>query len=116
MAGIELTDLPYLIIGTFAELRERSEKLAKGLVNKGKGVAPEAGKRAAKGKESREILKERGMHLSDELTETIGNTVEKALGQMGLITKSDIEALDKKLASLERKMAKKAREESEEAK
>lgn len=104
MAGFEVTDFPYFIIGACAEMRDRAESMAQSLVERGKEVAP-----AAKGKTAGEALKRKGVERTDELTEAVGKKVEKLLDQMGLITKADIEALDKRLASLESKLESKAK-------
>jgi polyhydroxyalkanoate synthesis regulator phasin len=40
----------------------------------------------------------------EEITDVISRTMERFLGQMGLVTKSDMETLEKRLNSLEKKL------------
>jgi len=114
MPVLNVTDFPYLILGMAATMREKTQEMVEEMVEKGKGLVPSAKARMAKQKEATgkatRSMKERGLQRTDELTEAVGDTVEKVLGQMGLITKSDINDLDKKLSALERKINKKVKE------
>jgi polyhydroxyalkanoate synthesis regulator phasin len=109
-----------MMLGMAATLREKSQDLMEEMVEKGKSLGPTAKAKMAKQKEATEKatkgLKQRGLQKTDELTEAVGDTVEKVLGQMGLITKSDINDLDKKLSSLERKLNRKVKEAEKEKK
>ena len=120
MTDINVTDIPYMMLGMAATLREKTQEMMEGMVEKGKGLAPSAKEKVKKKKEATEKatlgLKQKSLQKSDELTEAVGDTVEKVLGQMGLITKSDINDLDKRLSSLERKINKKVKEAEKEKK
>jgi polyhydroxyalkanoate synthesis regulator phasin len=100
MAHVETGDFRYLVVGALNELRERTEKMTSGLVEKGRKVEV----KEKKPRPCREALMEREMLSVEELTDMIGRTVEKFLGQMGFITKSDLESLEKRLNSLEKKL------------
>jgi polyhydroxyalkanoate synthesis regulator phasin len=114
MTDMNVTDIPYMMLGMAATLREAAQDMMEDMVEKGKGLVPSAKDKMKKKKEATEKatlgLKQKSLQKTDELTEVVGDTVEKVLGQMGLITKSDINDLDKKLSSLERKLNKKAKE------
>jgi polyhydroxyalkanoate synthesis regulator phasin len=122
MADFDISGLPYLILGVVTTAREESTKLAKDLVEKGKGIAPAAKEKAKEGAKARDALiskvKEgskardtlvaKGAQRTDELTDAVVKSVQKVLSQMGLGTKADIEALEKRLDAMEKKAAKPA--------
>lgn len=120
MTDMNVTDIPYMMLGMAATLREAAQDMMEDMVEKGKGLVPSAKDKMKKKKEATEKatlgLKQKSLQKTDELTDAVGDTVEKVLGQMGLITKSDINDLDKKLSSLERKINKKAKEAEKEKK
>ena len=120
MTAMNVTDIPYMMLGMAATLREKAQDMVEDMVEKGKGLAPSAKEKVKKRKEATEKatlgLKQKSLQKTDELTEAVGDTVEKVLGQMGLITKSDINDLDKRLSSLERKINKKVKEAEKEKK
>lgn len=124
MSVFDVAEFPYLVLGALAAAREESAKLAKDLVDKGKGVAPatkakarEGAKEGAKAKEAlinkaregakaREVLVAKGAQRSDEVTDAVVKNVQKLLSQMGLGTRADIATLEKRLAALEKKAEK----------
>jgi DNA-binding protein HU-beta len=122
MSVFDVSELPYLVLGAVAAVREDSMKLAKDLVDKGKGLAPAAKGKAmdgakakdaliAKAKDSakaKDALVAKGTQRSDEVTDAVVKSVQKLLSQMGLGTKSDVESLEKRLATLEKKADKPA--------
>ena len=120
MTAMNVTDFPYLMLGMAATLREKTQDMVEDMVEKGKGLVPSAKDKVKKKKVATEKatlgLKQKSLQKTDELTEAVGDTVEKVLGQMGLITKSDINDLDKRLSSLERKINKKVKEAEKEKK
>ncbi len=119
MADFDISSLPYLLLGAVATAREESARLAKDLVEKGKGIAPAAREKAKEGAKARDALiskvKEgarardtlvaKGAQRTDELTEAVLKSLQKVLSQMGLGTQADIEALGKRLDALEKKAA-----------
>lgn len=120
MTAMNVTDIPYLMLGMAATMREKTQEMVEDMVEKGRGLGPSAKDKVKKKKEATEKatlgLKQKSLQKTDELTEAVGDTVEKVLGQMGLITKSDINDLDKRLSSLERKINKKVKEAEKEKK
>ncbi len=96
----ESGDFRHLLMGIVTDLRERTEKMASELVEKGKKgeVKEKKARPSVQGRMDKEIPS------IDDLTETIGRTVERFLGQMGLLTKSDMDALERRIDSLERKV------------
>jgi polyhydroxyalkanoate synthesis regulator phasin len=122
MAGFDVTEIPYLVLGTVAAAREESVKMAKDLVDKGKGIAPATKARAKDGAKAKDALIARakdgakakdalvakGTQRSDEVTEAVVKSVQRLLSQMGLGTKADIDSLEKRLAALEKKTEKPA--------
>jgi|BarGraNGADG00312_1021997.scaffolds.fasta_scaffold04016_2 polyhydroxyalkanoate synthesis regulator phasin len=100
MQTMESGDFRHLLIGIMADLRERTEKMASELVEKGKkGEVKEK-----KSRPSKECRMDKEIPTIEDLTETVGRTVERFLGQMGLLTKSDMDALERRINSLERKV------------
>jgi polyhydroxyalkanoate synthesis regulator phasin len=97
---MESGDLRYLLMGALAELRDRTERMASDLVEKGR----KAEGRERKSEASGERLISKEMPSIEELADTVSRTVEKFLGQMGLVTKSDMESLERRMRSLERKL------------
>jgi polyhydroxyalkanoate synthesis regulator phasin len=100
MAQIETGEIRYLVVGAFNELRERAEKMTSDLVEKGKKM--ETGEKKAR--PCRDALLDREILSVEEITDVISRTMERFLGQMGLVTKSDMESLEKRLNSLEKKL------------
>jgi len=82
-------------IGVLSLTRETAEKLAADLAKKGE-VTEEEGKRLA------DELIERGNKERAQIRATIEKHVQKLLAETGVATKSDLERLEKRLASLEK--------------
>lgn len=108
MALFDIADLPYLILGALTTAREEVEKVAKELVDKGKGIVPSSASEKVKaGKAAGESVLSKGAQKTDDLTDSIAKTVQKALDSMGIITKADITEIDKKISAIEKKLEKK---------
>ncbi len=100
MQTMESGDFRHLVMGIMRDLRERTEKMTSELVEKGK----KTDLKERKTRPSAERRMDKEIPSIEDLTEIIGRTVEKFRGQMGLLTKSDMEALERRLDSLERKV------------
>lgn len=104
MSTMETGDFRYFVLGAMTELRERTEKMASEFVEKGRTMSPASRARRGVVRTSGKALMGRDMPIMDDLTDMVGRTVERLLGQMGLVTKADIESLERRLQSLERKV------------
>lgn len=108
---MELNDMPYLLLGALASVRDDSIKNVDDMIKKGKDLA-EGGK--AKVKETaqdkklestiQELVK-RGKKESEELVDAIGSVVRDTLDSLGIVTKKDIKGVEDRLAVLEKKLA-----------
>ncbi len=101
---MEPKDLPYLLLGAMSTIREETKKTVDELVEKGKSGAGRGAKGVAQADRAVKDLVERGRREREELLTAIGKEVTKVLDTMGAVTKNDIRALEKKLASIERKL------------
>ena len=100
MFTMETGNVRHLLVGAVEEGRERMGKVTSELVDKGK----KAEVRDKKDKPSEECRAEKEIPTMEDLTDMIGRTVERFLGQMGLMTKGDMESLERRIGSMERKM------------
>lgn len=101
---MEPKDLPYLLLGAMSTIREETKKTVDELVEKGKSGTGRGAKGVAQADRAVKDLVERGRKEREELLTAIGKEVTKVLDSMGAVTKNDIRALEKKLASIERKL------------
>jgi polyhydroxyalkanoate synthesis regulator phasin len=97
MAGKDLQDVPFLLVGSAVAAREELLKAADAMVEKGKSLTPEGRKKAMSQKKG---LVSKG----DEFSMVVARTVQRSLENTGLATKSDLEELDRKVDLLERRV------------
>jgi len=107
---MEMNDMPYLLLGALASVRDDSINTVDDMVKKGKELA-EGGK--AKVKESAQDKKleatiqdlvKKGKKESEELVDAVGKVVKDTLDSLGIVTKSDIKSVEDRLAGLEKKL------------
>jgi len=107
---MEMNDMPYLLLGALASVRDDSINTVDDMVKKGKELA-EGGK--AKVKESAQDKKleatiqdlvKKGKKESEELVDSIGKVVKDTLDSLGIVTKSDIKSVEDRLSGLEKKL------------
>ena len=107
---MELNDMPYLLLGALASVRDDSINNVDDMIAKGKELA-EGGK--AKVKDSAQDRKleatiqdlvKKGKKESAELVDAVGKVVKDTLDSLGIVTKADIKAVETRLASLEKKL------------
>ena len=107
---MEMNDMPYLLLGALASVRDDSINTVDDMVKKGKELA-EGGK--AKVKESAQDKKleatiqdlvKMGKKESEELVDSIGKVVKDTLDSLGIVTKSDIKSVEDRLSGLEKKL------------
>lgn len=97
MARKELSDIPYLFVGSVVALQEEIEKAAERLVEKGKSLTPE-GRKKAMGEKKGLISK------GDEFSLVVARTVQRVLENVGIVTRSDLEDIDRRVTTMEKKV------------
>lgn len=101
---MEPKDVPYLLLGAMSTIREEMKKTVDDLVEKGKSGSGKGAKGITQADKAVRDLVDRGRKEREDLLGAIGKEVTKVLDNMGAITKNDIRALEKKLASIEKKV------------
>ena len=108
---MELNDMPYLLLGALASVRDDSIKNVDDMIKKGKELA-EGGKAkvkdAAGDKKLEATIQElvkKGKKESEELVDAVGGVVKDTLDSLGIVTKKDIKGVEDRLAALEKKLA-----------
>lgn len=98
MAKKELSDIPYLLVGSLVAVQEEVEKAADRLVEKGKSLTPEGRKKA--------MADKRGLvSKGDEFSQVVARTVQRVLENVGIVTRTDLEDLDTRVSAIEKKVA-----------
>lgn len=97
MARKELSDIPYLFVGSVVALQEEIEKAAERLVEKGKSLTPE-GRKKAMGEKKGLVSK------GDEFSLVVARTVQRVLENVGIVTRSDLEDIDRRVTTMEKKV------------
>lgn len=90
-----LKKMGLLGVGILTLTQEKLEELTQEMIKKGE-ISREEGKKFVK-----EILSEREKQLKD-IQDKIGETLKETLKKGGIVTKSDIEALERKIGKLEK--------------
>ena len=101
---MEPKDLPYLLLGAMSTIREETKKTVDELVEKGKAGGGKGAKGIVSADKAVRDLVDKGKKEREEMLTAIGKEVTRILDSMGAITKNDIRALEKKLASIETKI------------
>lgn len=94
----DLSDIPYLAVGAIVALEEEIEKAAERLIEKGKSLTPEGRKKMATAKKG---LVSKG----DDFSQVVARTVQRALENTGIVTKSDLESIDSRVTVIEKKVS-----------
>ncbi|PKQ28774.1 MAG: hypothetical protein CVT63_00960 [Candidatus Anoxymicrobium japonicum] len=94
----ELSGIPYLMVGGVVALQEEIEKAAERLVEKGKSLTPE-GRRKMAGEKKGLVSK------GDEFSQVVARTVQRALENTGIVTRSDLMSVERRVADIEKKIA-----------
>jgi polyhydroxyalkanoate synthesis regulator phasin len=98
----DFSDVPYLLVGSVVALQEEIEKAAERLVEKGKSLTPEGRKKMASTKKG---LVSKG----DDFSHVVARTVQRALENTGIVTRSDLKTIEDRVSVIEKKVAKKER-------
>lgn len=93
----DLSDIPYLAVGAVVALEEEIEKAAERLVEKGKSLTPEGRKKMASAKKG---LVSKG----DDFSQVVARTVQRALENTGIVTRSDLESIEGRVTVIEKKV------------
>lgn len=101
---MEPKDVPYLLLGAMSTFREEMKKTVDELVEKGKSGSGKGARSVTQADKTVRDLVDKGRKEREDLLSSIGKEVTRILDNMGAITKTDIRALEKKLASIEKKV------------
>ena len=101
---VEPKDVPYLLLGAMSTVREEMKKTVDDLVEKGKGGSGRSTKGLEQADRAVRELADKGRKEREGLLNAVGREVTRVLDNMGAVTKTDIRALDRKLASIEKKV------------
>lgn len=108
---MELYDMPYLVFGALASIRDESIKTVDEMIAKGKELTEGASTKVKSTAQDKKLeatiqdLVKKGKKESEELVEAVGKVVKDTLDALGIVTKSDIKDIDKRLAAVEKKLA-----------
>ncbi len=102
MAKLDFSELPYLIVGAIVVFQEELMKSADQLVEKGRSMTPEGRKKMVDEKTGL-------VSKSDDFSQIIALTVQRALENIGIVTREDLRGLDRRIDALERKISGPAR-------
>lgn len=102
---MEPKDIPYLVLGAMSTARSESKKMVDELVVKGQKRFKEQPKEAAKKSEAYiSELVEKGRSQQEEFANTVAKEVQRVLGNMGVVTKADLDKLNGRIAKLDKKL------------
>ena len=111
---MDLNDMPFLLLGALASIRDDDIKTVDDMLVKGKELAEGTRSKArstVKDKKFDATIKElvkKGKQESADLVDLVGKAVKDTLDSLGVVTKSDIKAVEKRLDSIEKKLSAKA--------
>ncbi|MDD5748108.1 MAG: phasin family protein [Actinomycetota bacterium] len=101
---MEPKEIPYLLLGAMSTVREETRKTVEELVEKGKSGSGGSAKGIKQADKAVKDLVEKGRKEREDLLNAIGKEVTRVLDNMGAVSKSDVRALEKKLANIEKKV------------
>lgn len=106
-----MNEMPYLLLGALASVRDDKIKTVDEMVSKGKELADGTKSKAKSSVQDKRLdatvkeLVKKGKQESAELVEAVGRVVKDTLDSIGVVTKADIKAVEKRLDSLEKKIS-----------
>ncbi len=106
---MELNDMPYLLLGALASVRDDSINSIDDMIDKGKELA-EGTKSKVKTAQDKNLeatiqdLVKKGKKESEDLVDAIGKVIKDTLDSLGIVTKNDIKNVETRLAAVEKKL------------
>ena len=107
---MELNDMPFVLLGALASVRDDSIKSIDDMISKGKRMADGTKGKVKNVAEQKRIdstiqeLVKKGKKESEELVEAIGKVVKDTLDSLGIVTKNDIKSVETRLSAVEKKL------------
>lgn len=102
---MEPADIPYLILGAMTTARSETRKAVDDLIARGQERLRERPREAAKrGEAYISDMVERGRAQQEEFVDAVAVEVKRILGNIGVVTKADLEKLDRRISKLEKKI------------
>lgn len=108
---MEINEMPYLLLGALASVRDDSISTVDDMVVKGKELAEGTRSKAKATVQDKKLeatvkeLVKKGKQESSDLVDAVGKVVKDTLDSLGVVTKSDIKAVEKRLDTLEKKIS-----------
>ncbi len=108
---MELNDMPFLLLGALASVRDDKIKTVDDMIARGKDLAEGTKSKAKSSVQDKKLdatvreLVKKGKQESAELVDAVGKVVKETLDSLGVVTKSDIKAVEKRLDALEKKLS-----------
>ena len=106
---MELNDMPFLLLGALASVRDENINTIDDMIDKGKELA-EGTKTKVKTAQDKNLeatiqdLVKKGKKESEELVDAIGKVIKDTLDSLGIVTKNDIKGVETRLAAVEKKL------------
>lgn len=107
---MDLNDMPYVVMGALASVRDDSINTLDDMVARGKEMAAGTRGKVMNVADQKKVeatiqdLVKKGKKESGEFVESIGKVVKDTLDSLGIVTKNDIKVIDKRLAEVEKKL------------
>lgn len=98
----DISNIRYIAVGAVVAIEEEIERAAMKLVEKGKSLTPEGRKKMASAKKG---LVSKG----DEFSTVVAKTVQRALENTGIVTRADLDGIEKRVTEIEKKASKRPR-------
>lgn len=95
---LDISNIRYIAVGAVVAVEEEIERAAQKLIEKGKSLTPEGRKKMASAKKG---LVSKG----DEFSTVVARTVQRALENTGIVTRGDLEGIEKRVSEIEKKAA-----------
>lgn len=108
---MELNDVPYLLLGALASVRDDSIKSVDDMIKKGRELAEGTKSKAKSTAQQKKLdatiqeLVKKGKKESEDLVNSISNVIKDTLSNLGIVTKADIKEVEKRLADIEAKLS-----------
>jgi polyhydroxyalkanoate synthesis regulator phasin len=106
---MEINDMPYLLLGALASVRDENISTIDDMIDKGKELA-EGTKTKVKTAQDKNLeatiqdLVKKGKKESEELVDAIGKVIKDTLDSLGIVTKNDIKGVEQRLTAVEKKL------------